>query len=44
MEDDDFNAFYKALINVAIKHFLPKGYKTPDRVREIITEIERFDG
>lgn len=43
MEDDDFNTFYKALITVAIKHFLPRGYKTSDHVSEIIGEIERYD-
>lgn len=43
MEDDDFNEFYKAVINVAIKHFLPKGYKTPEQVAEVINRIERYE-
>jgi hypothetical protein len=43
MTDDDFNAFYKAVINVAIKHFLPRGYETPAHVQEVIDQIERFD-
>ena len=43
MPDDDFNDLYKATIDVGIKHFLPKGYKTPEQVREILDEIERFD-
>ena len=43
MDDDTFSAFYKALINVAIKHFLPKGYQTPDHVAEVIQKIESYD-
>lgn len=43
MDDDEFNALYKALIGVAIKHFLPTSYHTPDHVREVIEKIESYD-
>jgi hypothetical protein len=43
MPEEDFQKLCKKVIDVAIKHFMPKGYETPERVRQIIETIEGFD-
>jgi hypothetical protein len=43
MDDDTFEKLYKAVIDVAIKHFLPTSYKTAEQVEAILAEVERFE-
>lgn len=43
MSEDEFEKLYRAVIDMAIKQFLPAHYQNREDVDRIVAEIERFE-